>query len=127
MKVKNEVGNIYGRLEVIEEAGRGPDGKALWRCKCDRGKTVVTKGSYLRSGDTKSCGCLKKVASIENIKKCLAIVTKHGMHKHHLYSVWVNMLARCDTRRGAESYIRKGIKVCLEWRTPQKFLEWSLS
>jgi len=59
-KVKNETGNRYGRLIVTKEAGRARWGNVLWRCVCDCGNMVVIRGSSLRSGNTKSCGCLRQ-------------------------------------------------------------------
>ena len=56
-KVKNEIGNRYGKLLVIEEAGRSKYGHALWKYKCDCGNVSITSGDNLRSGATKSCGC----------------------------------------------------------------------
>lgn len=32
----------------------------LWKCQCDCGGTKSTAGHHLRSGRTKSCGCLSK-------------------------------------------------------------------
>lgn len=53
----NEIGNRYGRLVVLADAG-AKDGRASWLCQCDCGNQIVVKGKYLRNGDTKSCGCL---------------------------------------------------------------------
>lgn len=36
------------------------DGRILWECKCDCGKTFVTLACTLRGGLTKSCGCYNK-------------------------------------------------------------------
>lgn len=33
--------------------------KYLWLCQCDCGKQTIVKDRNLRSGDTKSCGCLR--------------------------------------------------------------------
>lgn len=33
---------------------------AQWECQCDCGKTFVSSGKSIRSGKTKSCGCLQK-------------------------------------------------------------------
>ena len=56
----NEVGNRYGRLIVLKEAGKNKSGSILWLCKCDCGANTVVSGGNLRGGSTKSCGCLNK-------------------------------------------------------------------
>ena len=55
----NEIGNRYGRLTVIERAGRDKNGNALWRCQCDCGNETIVAGITLRSSGSLSCGCLK--------------------------------------------------------------------
>ncbi len=55
--IKDEIGNRYGKLTVIEYAGIR-NGKALWKCKCDCGNDTFVCGVNLRYGDTLSCGCL---------------------------------------------------------------------
>lgn len=71
-KVKDMIGQRFGRLTVIERAENykqytlHPDGhrvgysQARWKCKCDCGKEVTVLGANLRAGRTKSCGCLMK-------------------------------------------------------------------
>jgi hypothetical protein len=54
----DKVGIRYGRLVVIESAGRDKYRSALWKCLCDCGGTVVTRGTTLSGGRVKSCGCL---------------------------------------------------------------------
>jgi len=56
--LKNEMGNKYGRLTVIERAGQTKQEEAAWLCRCQCGKELVVSGQNLRSGNTKSCGCL---------------------------------------------------------------------
>ena len=55
-------GQRYGRLTVIKYEGthysKGFNAHSLWRCKCDCGNEVVVIGNNLRTGNTKSCGCL---------------------------------------------------------------------
>lgn len=52
------IGTRFERLEVIEKGelikGRG----FKYLCRCDCKKTVTVRGDLLRSGETKSCGCL---------------------------------------------------------------------
>lgn len=55
--LKNEVGNKYGKLTVVEYIGI-KNGKALWKCKCDCGNDAFVCGINMRYGDTLSCGCL---------------------------------------------------------------------
>lgn len=69
-KIKNEVGNTYGYLTVIERAPNNSENRAMWLCKCKCGNETVVMGKHLRSGNTKSCGCLNKEI---NSKRCLDI------------------------------------------------------
>ena len=67
-KLINEIGNRYGRLTVLEEAGRTNEKTVLWLCKCDCGNFTIKRGHHLRNGLTKSCGCLRKDTARENAK-----------------------------------------------------------
>lgn len=61
-------GQKIGRLTVIERCGSTKNNKALWLCKCEcGGETKATTGD-LRSGNTKSCGCLQKETT-SDVKK----------------------------------------------------------
>lgn len=51
-------GERFGRLTVIEEAGRNHRGQALWLCKCKCGNEGIRTTGALKSGNSKSCGCL---------------------------------------------------------------------
>lgn len=56
--VPDETGNRYGRLTVVSRCG-SLKGQAAWICRCDCGETVTTRGVSLRTGNTKSCGCIR--------------------------------------------------------------------
>lgn len=58
--VKNLAGQRFGRLLVLKRAGTSKLRTATWLCKCDCGKTCEVSGSYLRQGDTRSCGCYQR-------------------------------------------------------------------
>lgn len=58
--LKNEIGNTYGYLTVIERAENDSEGRARWLCQCKCGNQIVVRGKSLRSGNTKSCGCYQK-------------------------------------------------------------------
>ena len=61
----NRLGVRYGRLVVIESAGRASDGHLLWKCKCDCGTVCLVMSNNFRSGltGTRSCGCLRSEVS----------------------------------------------------------------
>ena len=69
-------GQRYGRLVVLGYEGthysKGFNAHSTWRCKCDCGKEIVVIGNNLRTGNTKSCGCLVAEKSTERIKKYYA-------------------------------------------------------
>jgi hypothetical protein len=51
-------GNIFGRLTAIRRTGRSKGRASLWECKCSCGNIKIIQSDSLRSGRTKSCGCL---------------------------------------------------------------------
>lgn len=53
------IGQRFGRLVVLEESHR-LGGKVYWRCQCDCGQKAIVRGDSLRSGLTRSCGCIQK-------------------------------------------------------------------
>ena len=57
MALKNEIGNVYGKLTVIARAENTRDGRSRWLCECECGKQITVLGTNLRKGNTKSCGC----------------------------------------------------------------------
>lgn len=58
-KMKDIAGQTFGYLTAIEATNkRGADESVIWKCKCKCGKEILVNGSNLRSGHTKSCGCL---------------------------------------------------------------------
>ena len=59
--LKNEVGNKYGMLTVVEYAGQVGRRESLWLCECECGNSKLVKGANLRRGFTRSCGCLKQI------------------------------------------------------------------
>ena len=65
-------GNIYGRLLVLyrSEDKYSPSGqkRIYWHCKCECGNEKDILGSALKSGNTKSCGCLNKEKLKERFK-----------------------------------------------------------
>lgn len=64
--LKDLVGRRFGRLSVIEYAGKR-DGMHRWKCICDCGRETVVGQSLLQNGRTKSCGCIRAAVYRENL------------------------------------------------------------
>ena len=114
-------GQRYGRLTVIKIASKGKHTK--WLCKCDCGKECIIFGCALKSGNTKSCGCLNSELVIERQKK-------HGMNKSRLYKIYCQIKYRCYnvTYSEFQYYGGRGIKMCDEWRNDfMAFYSWAMA
>lgn len=62
-------GKVFHRLTVKKEAGRDRYGLAMWECECSCGATVVVRDRDLRTGNSKSCGCLNLEKATKKIQK----------------------------------------------------------
>jgi len=58
MKLIDMTGQRYGRYVVLERCGSNGWRNTMWLCRCDCGTIKPVAGGALRSGNTKSCGCL---------------------------------------------------------------------
>lgn len=70
-KIKNvykpiEIGDVYYYLTVLSKSDLSTPKKKFWVCRCKCGKEIPVRGSYLKMGHTKSCGCRK--AHLETLK-----------------------------------------------------------
>lgn len=101
------VGKKYGRLEVL---GTIPGKYSRCVCRCECGVVVKEETNLVLTGNTKSCGCLKRETAAIRCRT-------HGMSKSKEYRCWQSMKERCYSGTGAEyeSYKRRGITVCDRW------------
>lgn len=115
-------GQKYGYLTALSISHRNEREEIFWNCQCQCGSLVVIKGSLMRQGQTKSCGCYRKEVTSMNKKT-------HGMRSTRLYNVWNHMKRRCTEKNTKEykNYGGRGITVCDEWENPQNFFEWAIA
>lgn len=57
---KPMVGKTFSRLKVIRKAYTKKGKGVYYECLCSCGNTVIVQGAMLRSGNSRSCGCLAK-------------------------------------------------------------------
>lgn len=58
-KAENLIGKKFNALTVIERVIDDED-HVKWKCQCDCGNITILRPDSLKSGHTKSCGCLQK-------------------------------------------------------------------
>jgi hypothetical protein len=93
-------------------------GNARWTYECFCGKVFVAKRTEIRSGHTKSCGCLVK----SNCSQVGKLNTKHGQARDGCmtkeYKTWTSMNERCYRKnwRDYKHWGGRGITVCGPWR-----------
>lgn len=128
MALKDLTGQRFGALVVLRKAAPhvAPSGKKhpMWECKCDCGNVGVFYTDHLRSGRTRSCGCMQGHPPGEAHPNY-----KHGRYKTRLYRIWQGMKHRCycNTAEDFHLYGGRGIGVCDEWRNDfAKFEKWAL-
>jgi hypothetical protein len=54
------VGERFGLLVVKALVGKNKWGGRIWLCQCDCGNKTNAITQYLRRGQVKSCGCLRR-------------------------------------------------------------------
>lgn len=70
-EIEDLTGQIFGRLTVIKYYGINKNRSHCWLCKCECGNERVATHSNLKKGFTQSCGCLRKEAMSDKMKKQL--------------------------------------------------------
>lgn len=105
----------FSRLVAIKPLlERNVRNQIQWLCKCDCGKFTTTDVNHLRSGTTKSCGCLSRDLIAKRNKENAT----HGMSKTLIYNNWNGMIQRCHNPNDMhyKDYGARGIVVCDRWK-----------
>ena len=119
----NIIGKKYGRLTVIEKIKDNKNKYSMCKCICDCGNKCIVNIANVKSGHTKSCGCLQK-ETIGDINK------KHGKRNTRLYDIWCGIKVRCYNKndKNYKNYGGRGITICQEWfNNFINFYNWSMA
>tara|TARA_R110002074_G_scaffold371192_1_gene546234 strand:- start:83 stop:580 length:498 start_codon:yes stop_codon:yes gene_type:complete len=108
---KDLTGCPFGRLTVLGPVRKTKHSQIVWLCKCECCNFATVVGGSLRSGATKSCGCLHRETARQNH-------TSHGLRNTLEYGAWARIKSRCYNPRH-KSFNRhggRGITMAAEWR-----------
>jgi hypothetical protein len=109
-KSTNLKGQSFGRWIVLSEDNSKSGGKLKMLCGCVCGVKKLVRADHLRSGGSRSCGCL----NLESIKERS---TSHGLSGTPEYKIWSKMKTRCLNKNNDKyhRYGGRGISVCDKW------------
>lgn len=111
-KVENLQSRQFGRLFVVGQ--QWGTKRTSWVCRCECGEIRIVEASKLKSGKTRSCGCLRKeVSSLRGQANA-----RHGMKGTPTWRSWSSMMAR---HRKTEGYYAD-VRVCKRWHRFENFL-----
>lgn len=114
----------YGRWTLLSESAKTRSNHKRYLCRCECGVVRTVRMIHLKSGASKSCGCLKREICAESGRRN-RIHGNAGERATLTYKSWRAMTQRCCNPKNAgySIYGAKGISVCDRWKTSfQNFL-----
>lgn len=111
-------GKTFNRLTVLSLTdARTKSGELIWLCSCSCGNQVTLPSTNIKTGKTKSCGCLAKDTARSRL-------LKHGASRSREYNSWHHMKQRCQDPTYAQykDYGGRGITICKRWDKFENFL-----
>ena len=115
------VGQKFSKLFVSEFSHSDARKERWYKCVCECGNETTARGAALRTGNKKSCGCLR----VTEGQKAGLRSKIHGMIKTPTHNSWTSMKARCLNQADTnyKFYGAKGVSVCDRWLEFTNFLE----
>lgn len=112
----------YGRWTVVKFVDRDQKNNGRYLCRCECGTEKIVRLTHIKSGKSKSCGCLSSEITG-------SLHRKHGLSHTRLYDIWKTMKRRCSDSKfpSYKHYGARGISVCEDWLKIDKFYKWALN
>jgi hypothetical protein len=107
-------GQRFHRYIVLRQHG-SKNGHATFECQCDCGIVKIVKGTKLRNGTTKSCGCKRKDGNHRT----------HGMNRTKEHAAWIGIVQRTTNTKSLawNNYGGRGIDIDPSWLKFEQFFE----
>lgn len=126
---KDLSGKKFGRWYVVKRTddhiSKSGYHFTQYECRCECGSTALVLASALKSGRSKSCGCLHSEQAAD---VCRSNFKAHGESKTRLYKIYHDMIKRCynPNTSNYKNYGARGITVCDEWLNGwESFKDWA--
>jgi hypothetical protein len=115
VRAPDPTGARFGNLIAQWPAGLRVGYQPEWLCLCDCGTLCVKRLGNLRSGNTRSCGCLPQPTPTHTVKHNHSRAGRRTPE----YRTWQHIIQRCSNPKDNRwsYYGGRGIKVCDRWRT----------
>ncbi len=108
MKVIDLTGQRFTRLLVVKRGPNSNQGQATWVCVCECGHETLVNSGNLRSGGTKSCGCLSKEKArvcMTNLRESIKNRTAEQMVGHKFNRLTVVQPYDIEPGQGAQRWL----------------------
>lgn len=112
------IGKKFGRLTVIKRSAKCIR-SGMWLCGCECGNWRIVRGSDLKSGNTRSCGCYRReLIRQRNRSRLIHGCTPRASGPIPEYTAWANAKKRCFyfQHKYYKNYGGRGITMCKQWR-----------
>lgn len=137
MARKNDLtGQKFGKLLAINETEyytKSGHKQRGYVCLCDCGNKKIVSAYALKSGKTKSCGCIIREFNLHRAKyyyKHYSQISEIDEDvRRRLTNIFKGMRSRCYNPNGRQfkNYGGRGIKICDEWlEDKNKFILWAV-
>lgn len=109
-------GSVFGRWTVLVEIPEHTNGDVRYLCRCECGKLGNVLANNLRSGGSRSCGCLAREMQ-KTFTGPRRGSYKHGRWQSLEYRSWVQAKQRCTNPpiKEYQYYGARGIMMCERW------------
>ena len=124
-KKQKLIGQRFGRWTIIKRVENNKYNQIRYLCQCDCGNIRVVYLGQLKSGRSKSCGCLST-----ELKRKRANI--HSKSNTRIYHIFKSMKVRClnPNYKAYKYYGARGIRVCDEWLDKENgfmnFYNWAM-
>ena len=106
------LGDKFGRWSIVEEGVTHKGGQYYLHVECECGARKLVLPGNLRSGKSRSCGCLSRELKSARAKP-------DQVSDHPQYQRWRGIISRCTNPNSAQysRYGGRGISVSEDWMT----------